>query len=96
MKRGKKSYPREFKVEAMRQLAKGGVSQAELARRLGVHPRDVYRWTQLFEKHQETAFPGAGHPVGGDVERMRRELEQVKAERDILKKAAAFFARELS
>jgi transposase len=57
------------------------------------HLRD---WNKEYEKHKEEAFPGQGRRGGqaGELARLKRELEQVKEERDILKKAMAFFARE--
>lgn len=96
MGRARKKYPREFKIEAVRQLRSGEYTQAELARRLGVKDSDLVVWRKEFEQKKEEAFPGKGNRSGASAElaRLRRELEQVKEERDILKKAMAFFARE--
>lgn len=96
MGRVRKKHPREFKIEAVRQLQKGECTQAELARRLGVRDSDLVVWRRELEKRSDGAFPGNGKRSGAEAElaKLRRELEQVKEERDILKKAMAFFARE--
>lgn len=96
MGRVRKKYPREFKLEAVRQLESGELSGAELARRLGVRQADLSTWRRELGEKQEDAFPGKGRRSGqaAEIARLKRELEQVKEERDILKKAMAFFARE--
>jgi len=96
MSKSRKKYPREFKLEAVRQLQSGQYSSAELARRLGIQEHDLRGWKREVEMKGEQAFPGAGRLSGEHAElvKLRRELEQVKEERDILKKAMAFFARE--
>jgi transposase len=97
MGRVRKKYPREFKLEAVRQLESGELSGAELARRLGVTQADLSTWRrQIGEKTAEDVFPGKGRRSGqaAEIARLKCELEQVKEERDILKKAMAFFARE--
>ena len=96
MGKKRKHFPREFKLEAVRQLQTGECTQAELARRLGVRDSDLAVWRREIEKQGSDAFPGNGKRSGAEAElaKLRRELEQVKEERDILKKAMAFFARE--
>jgi transposase len=96
MGRKRKKYPREFKLEAVRQLENGEHSGAELARRLGITQSDLTHWRAEVYKKQEDAFPGSGKQSGvaGELARLKRELAQVKEERDILKKAMAFFAKE--
>lgn len=94
-----KKHPREFKLEAVRTLRSGKHSASELARRLGVSESHLRDWNQEYEKHKDAAFPGQGRRrsvtgKGGEIVRLKRELEQVTEERDILKKAMAFFARE--
>jgi transposase len=96
MGRVRRKHPREFKIEAVRKLQSGEVTLAELSRRINVSPRDLSEWRQEVESKGENVFPGRGKRVGqaGEVARLQRELERVKEERDILKKAMAFFARE--
>ena len=96
MGRKRKKYPREFKIEAVKQLENGEVSGAELARRLGVTQSNLIEWRKEVQTKKQDAFPGEGRQSGtaGEITRLKRELEQVKEERDILKKAAAYFARE--
>lgn len=96
MGRVRTKYPREFKLEAVRAMRLGKHSTSELARRLNVTESHLRDWNKEYEKYQEESFPGQGRRGGqaGEVARLKRELEQVKEERDILKKAMAFFARE--
>lgn len=92
-----KKHPREFKLEAVRTLRSGQHSATELARRLGVTESQLRDWNKEYENHKEQAFPGQGrrrNGKGDEVARLKRELERVTEERDILKKAMAFFARE--
>jgi transposase-like protein len=99
MKR-RQAFTREFKLEAVRLLEEGKKMPAELARELGIRRNQLYKWKEQAEKHGGAVFPGAGRrsAKGSEAEeiaRLKRELAQVKEENEILKKAAAFFAREL-
>jgi transposase len=73
-----------------------GVTVAEAARDLGVHANVLREWIRAFAADPEQAFPGHGQmkPEQLEMERLRREVVKLKAERDILKKAAAYFAKE--
>ena len=92
-------HTKEFKLEALRLLELGQKSVTELAMELGVRRNQLHKWqTQLQAKGKEKAFRGPGaKPLSeySEVERLRRELKKVTEERDILKKAAAYFAKEL-
>ena len=92
-------FTKEFKLEAVRLLELGEKSTAQLAVELGVRRNQLYKWqAQLSSKGPAQAFrgPGAKHLSElTEVERLRRELKRVTEERDILKKAAAYFAKEL-
>ena len=70
---------------------------SDLARQLGVRRNQLYKWKEQLSQRCVGAFPGSGRGSGGNDEltRLRKELEKVKEERDILKKAAAYFAKEL-
>jgi transposase len=95
MKKGRRKYSREFKLEAVRQLTSGR-QLAQVARELGVDAQVIRRWKDQVSVDAATAFPGNGRARGEDAElqRLRREVAQLRAERDFLKKAAAFFARD--
>lgn len=95
-KRGR--YPKEFKVEAVRLLNCGDKPASELAMELGVKRTLLYRWRDQFKSKGEAAFSGSGRPRNdqmSEVARLKKELKEVAEERDILKKAAAYFAKDL-
>ncbi len=96
MVRSRRSYTREFKVEAVRLAHESEKSVAQIARELGIQPTLLGRWIKQLEVDFEQAFPGKGHLKDRDeeVRRLRRELERVTQERDILKKAVAIFSKE--
>jgi len=90
----RKTYTKEFKIEAVRLSDQPDVLVTEVARNLGIKVKYLYRWRAQMKDAPTKAFPGKGHAVSRDdeLDRLRRELEQVKLEREILKKATAFFA----
>ena len=94
MKRRK--FSREFKIEAVKLVRERGVSVAQAGRDLDVHENVLRKWVKEFSSDPVQAFPGQGQmkPEQQEIERLRREVARLKAERDILKKAAAFFAKE--
>ncbi len=94
----RKSYSKEFKLEAVRLLEQGSKSPGELAIELGIRRNMLYKWQEQQNKHGEHAFRGPGRRPDSELDevaQLRKELARVKEERDILKKAAAYFAREL-
>jgi transposase len=93
----RKRFTAEFKREAVRLLETSKKLPSDLARELGVRRNQLYKWKEQLSRRGEQAFPGHGRrgASSDEVSRLRRELEQVKEERDILKKAAAYFAKEL-
>lgn len=92
----RKSYTREFKIEAVKLITEKGYSIAEASRNLGVEYSVLRRWKEQFSKDPSSAFPGKGHlsPQDEELRRLKRELEKTKEERDILKKAVAYFAKD--
>jgi transposase len=96
MGRKRNKYSREFKLEAVRLMQKRECTTTELARRLNVQEHDLREWEKQCAQKGEDAFPGHGRRSGSaaEIARLKLELEQVKEERDILKKATAFFAKE--
>ena len=87
-------YTKEFKLEAIALSNQPGMTVIQAARNLGVRVKDLYRWRHELAEASTEAFPGHGRRRAGDeeVEQLRREVAQLKMERDILKKATAFFA----
>jgi len=92
----RRQFTREFKVEAVKLVKERGVSLAQAAQDLEVHGNMLRKWIRDFECDPQQAFPGQGQmkPEQAEIERLRREVIKLKAERDILKKAAAYFAKE--
>lgn len=92
--RKRKSYSREFKMEAVRLITHKGYSIAEASRSLGVEYSVLRNWKRQFEQDPEHAFPGKGRLKSPDEEirRLKAQLNRVTEERDILKKALAYFA----
>jgi transposase len=93
---GRRRFDRAFKLEAVRLVRERGVSAAQAARDLDVHENVLRKWVKEFAADPQHAFPGQGQmkPEQQEIERLRREVVRLKAERDILKKATAFFAKE--
>jgi transposase len=89
-------YSREFKIEAVRLTELDDRPVADVARELGIHPNNLYKWRELFATKGEDAFPGKGKRSGPEEElrRLRRENARLREERDILKKAVIFFSNE--
>jgi len=87
---------REFTVEAVKLVRERDVTVAQAARDLDVHGTVLRRWVLESAADASQAFPGQGQlkPDQLEIERLRREVTKLKAERDIRKKAAAYFAKE--
>ena len=92
----RRKFAREFKLEAVRLIKERGVSVAQASRDLGVHQTQLRQWVKDFAGDPQQAFPGHGQmkPEQAEIARLKREVTKLKAERDILKKAAAYFAKE--
>ena len=92
----RKTYNREFKLEAVRLITEKGYSIAEASRNLGVEYSVLRRWKKQLADDPQNAFPGKGQLKAADQElrTVQRELQRVKKERDILKKALAYFAED--
>ena len=86
----RRKFSREFKVEAVKLVRKRGVSVAQAGRDLGVHENVLRKWVKELGSDPVQAFPGHGQmkPEQLEIERLRREVTKLKAERDILKMAA--------
>ena len=92
----RRRFTREVKLEAVRLINERGVSYAQASDDLGVHPTQLRDWVKKFADDAQHAFPGHGQmkPESQEIARLKREVAKLKAERDILKKAAAYFAKE--
>jgi transposase len=94
--RRKRKYDKEFKLEAVRLVLEEGRSAASVERELGTGKGVVYGWVHQFSDDPEHAFPGKGNlkPPDKQIHELQKELERVKRERDILKKAVAIFSTD--
>ena len=91
----RRKYDREFKLEAVRLVTQGGRPVVEVARDLGIHENLLYNWRRKYLDDTVHSFPGKGHlkPADEELRRLKKELIDVKEERDILKKALAIFSK---
>jgi transposase len=92
----RRKYSPEFKRGAVEQARQPGVSCAQLSRELGVGANLLSRWKREADEEGRQAFGGTGKPRDEEVANLKRELARVKKERDFLREAATFFARESS
>jgi len=93
--RKRRKFDRQFKLDAVNLIVNGGRSIQEVARDLGIDANVLYRWKRDLTRNGSEAFRGKGRlsPQEEELRRLRRELEQVKEDREILKKALAFFSK---
>src|SRR5690242_17410651 len=91
-----RTYTEEYKREAIELWKSSGKSLAQIAKELGISDNTLYGWKKSLEKHGENAFPGSGHqtPLEEENRRLKRELERVQQERDIVKKVVSIFSRD--
>src|SRR5215472_2909224 len=96
MAKVQKVYTREFKEEAVRLAQTSGKPIPQVARELGISDISIHQWRKELAQHGKAAFPGSGHQTALEEEnrRLKRELERVQQERDILKKVVSIFSRE--
>ena len=92
-KRSYKQYPKEFKEEAVALVREQGYSVAEAAKSLGVATNLIYRWKD--QQEQSLQGEGLADEEKAELERLRKENKNLRMEKEILKKASAFFAKEM-
>ena len=92
-KRKRRKYTEDFKREAVALVTEQGYSVAEAARSLDVGENQIRRWRQKFE--QESAEGELDATEREELERLRKEIRQLRMEKEILKKASAYFAKEM-
>ena len=90
----RRKYTEEFKREAVGFANQPGVTLKQVAEELGINANMLGRWRRELVSDGKVAFPGKGHARDEEMAALKRELSRVKKERDFLKEAAAFFARE--
>jgi len=92
----RRKFSREFKIEAVRLVTERGVAVAQAARDLDLAEGQLRRWMRELAVAPQGAFPGNGqqHADMAEIAALKKEVAKLKAERDILKKAAAYFARD--
>ena len=90
------SYTKEFKIKAVEILEQGNKSVRQVAKELGVAENNLYNWRKQLHKKQENAFPNQPKHDEKELElrRLKARVAELEEEREILKKAAAFFAKE--
>jgi len=94
-KRTRRNYTQEFKEEAVKLITNQGYSFAEAGRNLGVNPNVLSRWKKEIEGVDSSGLsPASAVSVQSELKRLRKENKRLRMEREILKKAAAFFAKE--
>ncbi len=95
MAKSRRSFTKEYKIQAVKLIKEKGLSISEAARQLGVDPKMIRDWRKQLDRDGELAFPGHGNPFELDeLTRLRQENKRLLMECEILKKAAAFFAKE--
>lgn len=89
----RRKYTEEFKREAVRLMETSGKPIAELARDLGINDNNLYRWRGVYGREPQKAGNGSVSEMEAELRRLRREVEGLRAERDILKKAMSIVSR---
>lgn len=91
----RKSYTAEFKKDTVKLVLDGGRTAVDVAKGLGIHENLIYKWIKQYREDSLNSFPGKGRlkPDDEEIRKLRRELMDVKEERDILKKAINIFSK---
>ena len=89
-----KRYSPEFKRHTLKRASEDGVTDKEVCEELGISPRQLRRWRDQYRLLGDEAFPGQGHSRDEEITRLKRENAKLRQERDFLKDAAVYFARE--
>jgi transposase len=91
----RKSYDKEFKISAVKLVLESGRSVEKIASDLGISSNTLFNWKKQYMEDNQNAFPGKGNmkPEEAELRRKDKEIAMLKMERDILKKAIAYFAK---
>jgi transposase len=90
----RRKFSDEYKREAVQMALQPGVTKSQVAQELGINANLLGRWCRDYQANGAAAFPGQGKPRDEEMASLKRELSRVKKERDFLREAATFFARE--
>ena len=92
---GRRKYDKQFKEEAVRLVTEGGGHVTDVAHSLGIHENLLHTWKRKHREDAAGSFPGKGHlkPQEEELRRLQRENDNLKEEREILKKALAIFSK---
>ena len=95
MTKTRKTYNREFKLSAVKMITEGGMKLSEVSRDLGVNENSLHKWKKDYLSDQQQAFPGKGKmkPEEQEIRELRKQVTQLRMERDILKKAIGYFTK---
>ena len=95
-KKLRRSFSKEFKTNAVKLILENGRKTSEVARQLDISENTLHNWKRHYKQDHSDAFPGHGNQKTKDeyIRKLERENKRLKDERDILKKATAFFAKE--
>jgi transposase len=95
MGKSQPTYTKEFKQQAVTLFQTSGKSKTQIARDLGISDSALSKWCKEFENQGQEAFPGKGRQtaIEEEMKRLKREVEILRQERDILKKAVSIFAQ---
>ena len=87
-------YPAEFKESSVKLAPESDQPMSQTARELGVNPKLLYNWVNKYSGTNQKSYPIKTDPASEEIKRLKKELSRVTLERDILKKAAAYFAKD--
>lgn len=93
----RRTYDRQFKLEAVKLIENEQFSVAEVARELNIHPNSIYRWVGEYEAYGENAFPGHGSAIDNlqhEIRKLQKENADLRMELDLLKKFRAFLKKK--
>jgi transposase len=92
----RRGYTKQFKIDAVKLVTEQGYNISEAARNLDIHPNLLRRWREQLNNDHSQSFPGKGHMISEkeELNQLRKENKRLRMEHEILKKAAAFFAKE--
>ena len=89
----RRKYDKEFKKDTVEYLLRSGMLIKEVAAEFGLNPQVLGRWKKEYQMNKDQAFPGNGKPKDKELYELKKELADIKEERDILKKALAIFSQ---